>query len=86
MGEFGFGQSVRNCPKIKEKMLFYETYFEKSNMNLKPFIWSDDKMRPKFGPKKWVSFILGKVYENYLKIKEKYYFTKPTSKRVIFIK
>ena len=37
----------------------------------------------KFEPKKWVSLVLGKVYVNYPKTKEKCSFTKPTLKRVI---
>ena len=64
-------------------MLFYETYIKESNNNRKPVIWSHDKIITKFGPKKWVSFVLGKVYENYPKLKKKYYFTKLTSSRVI---
>ena len=64
-------------------MLFYETYFEESNINRKPLIWSHDKIVMKFGPKKWVTLVLGQVYENCPKSKEKCYFTKLTSKRVI---
>ena len=33
MGEFDFGQIVRKLPEIKEKVLFWETYFELSNIN-----------------------------------------------------
>ena len=50
MGEFRFGESVRNNTKIN-KVLFFETYFEKSNINKKPLIWSQDKIITKFGPK-----------------------------------
>ena len=82
MGEFGFGHRVRKLPENDGKVLFYETYFEESNINWKPLIWSHDKIVTKFGPKKWVSLVLVKVYRC-LKIKEKYYFTKPTLKRVI---
>ena len=64
-------------------MLFYEIYFEEGNINQKPLIWSHYKIVKKFGSKKWVSLVLGKVYKNCLKIKEKFYFTKLTSKRVI---
>ena len=32
-------------------MLFYETYFEESNINQKPLIWSHDKIIMKFGQK-----------------------------------
>ena len=83
MGEFGFRQSVQKLHKNKEKVLFYDFYFEESNVNRKPHIWSLDKKIMKFGQKKWSSFVLGKVYENCLKIKEKCYFTKLISKRVI---
>ena len=39
----------------------------------------------KFGLKKWASLVLGKVYENFPKIKEKYDMRKLTGKRVILI-
>ena len=71
MRDFGFGQSVRKLPENYEKVLFYENYFEETNINRKPLIWSHDKIVMKYGPNKWVSFVLGKVYENYPKIKEK---------------
>ena len=48
-----------------------------------PLFIYKDKIITKFGQKKWASFVLGKVYENYPKIKEKSYFKKLTSKRVI---
>ena len=64
-------------------MLLYETYFEESNINQKPLMWSHDNIIKKFGPKKWVSLDLGKVYENCLKIKKKCSFRKPTSNRGI---
>ena len=83
MGEFGFGQSVRKPPKNYGKVLFYGTNFEESNINMKPLIWSKDKIIKKFGQKKWVNLVLGKVYKNCPKFKEKCYFTKLTSKRVI---
>ena len=51
MGEFDFGQSIRELPKNKEKMLFYETYFEERNINRKPLIWSHDKIVMKFEQK-----------------------------------
>ena len=69
--------------KIKEKVLFYETYLDKSNIKWKPLIWSQDKIITKFGQKKWASFALGKVYKNCPKAKEKCYLIKHTSKRVI---
>ena len=65
-------------------MLFYKTYLEKSNINQKLLIWSKDKITKKCGKKKLASFVLGKVYDNCSKVKEKCYFTKPTSKRVIY--
>ena len=37
----------------------------------------------KFVQKKWVSLVSGKGFENYPKIKEKCYFTKLNSNRVI---
>ena len=41
-------------------MLFDETYFEESNINQKPLIWSQDKIIPKFGPtKKMGEFCFG---------------------------
>ena len=83
IGEFGFWQSVRKLPENCEKVLFSETYIEESNINRKPLNWTHDKIEMKFGPKKWVSFVFGKVNENYLKIKKKCYFTKLISKRVI---
>ena len=49
MSEFGFGESVRKLLENKEKMLFDETNFEVSNINLKPLIWSQDKIITKFG-------------------------------------
>ena len=55
-------------------MLFYETHFKENNINQKPLIWSQNKIITKFGQKKWVSWILGKAYENYLKIKKKVLF------------
>ena len=33
MGEFYFGQSVQKLAENKGKVLFYETYFEESNIN-----------------------------------------------------
>ena len=72
-------------------MIFYETYFEKSNINWKPLIWSKNKVITKFEQKNgrdWIwamctSLVLGKVYENFPKIKDKYYFMKLTLKGVI---
>ena len=83
MGEFGFGHRVRKLPENDGKVLFYETYFEESNINWKPLIWSHYKIIMKFRPKKWVSFVFKKVDENCSKIKKKCYFTKPTLKWVI---
>ena len=55
-------------------MLFYETYFEESNINQKPLIWSKYKIITKFKQKKWARLVLGNVYENWPKIKEKVLF------------
>ena len=52
MGDFGFWKSVRKLAKNYEKLLFYETYFEESNINWKAFIWSHYKIITKFGQKK----------------------------------
>ena len=49
MRSSGFGQSVRKLPEILNKMLFYETYLEDSNINQKLLIWSQDKIITKFG-------------------------------------
>ena len=57
MGEFSFGQSVRKLPENYGKVLFYETYYEESNINWKHLIWSQDKIVTKFGQKKWASFV-----------------------------
>ena len=83
MGEFCFGKSLRKRPENKVKVLFYETNFEVGYINRKQHIWSHYKIITKFGPKKWVRLVLGKVYENCTKIKEKSYFMKLTSKKVI---
>ena len=82
MGGFGFGQSVQKLSENEEKVLFYETYFEE-RINRKLLNWSHDKIVMNFGPKKYASLVLGKVYKNFPKMKKKCYFTKPTSKRVI---
>ena len=83
MGKFDFGQSVPKLPKNYGKVLFYETYFEESNINWRPLIWSKFMIIMKYGPKKWVSLVSGKAHDNYPKSKETCYFTKVTSKRVI---
>ena len=49
MGEFCFRQSEQ---KNKGNVLFYETYFEESNINRKHLIGSQDKIITKFGKKK----------------------------------
>ena len=74
----------KNCLKIKENVIFFETYFEKSNINLKPLIWFKYKIITKFGQKQWASLVFGKVYEKHRKIKKKCYFKKPSWKRVIW--
>ena len=70
MGKFCFGQSKRILPKNCGKFLFDKTYFDKSNINRKPIIWSKDKIITKFGPKKQASLVLDKVYKNGPKIME----------------
>ena len=40
-------------------MLFDETYFEKSNINWKPLIQSQDKIIPKFGQQQMGEFGFG---------------------------
>ena len=52
MGEFDFEQSVQKLYENYGKVLFYETYFEESNINQKPLIWSQDKIIEKFEKKK----------------------------------
>ena len=79
MIEFCFRQSVQKLPEIQGKVLFWETYFEVSNINRKLLICSQDKIIMKFWQKKWVSLILGKLYENCPKLKKKCYFGKHTS-------
>ena len=64
MSDFGFGKVFENCVKNMQNMLLYESYFEQSNINQKPLIWSKLKTVMKFGPKKWVSLVLEKEYEN----------------------
>ena len=68
------GKVYENCTKIKEKVLFYETYFEESNINWKPIIWFQDEMITKFEKKNCASLVLRKVYKNYPKMKEKMLF------------
>ena len=51
-----------------------------SSLFMKLLIWSHDKIIMKFGQNKLVSLVLGKEFENCLKIKEKYYLMKLTSK------
>ena len=48
MGEFGFWQSVQNLTENYAKHFFYGTYFEESNINRKPLIWSKYKIITKF--------------------------------------
>ena len=49
VGEYGFAQSVRKLYENYGKVLHYETYFEESNINKKPIIWSQDKIITNFG-------------------------------------
>ena len=78
IGEFCFGQIVRKLPANEGKVLFQQTNFEESNINWKPLYDNNEILT-----KKWVSFVCGKVFENCPKTKEKCYFMKPTSKRVM---
>ena len=71
MGEFGFGQSALKQPENLGKVLINETYFEESNINQKPLIWSKYKITTKFGQKYWAIVFFVNVHENCLKIKEK---------------
>ena len=56
MGEFGFGKNLRKLPEKEGKVLFDETYFEESNTNRKPLIWSQDKIIMKYGQRKMGEF------------------------------
>ena len=82
-------QEIQVNPRLQHANLepiynfLYETYFEKSNIKKKPFIWFEEKIITKFGQKKCPSLFLGKLFESSSKIKEKCYLTKLTSKRVI---
>ena len=51
MGEFGFWQSVRKLLENEEKVLFYQTYFEGSNIKRKLLIWSYYKIKKKIEKK-----------------------------------
>ena len=82
-GQLCFGQSVQKLFENKEIFFFYETYFEESNINRKPHIWSNDKIVTKVRRKKCASLVLGNAYVNCPKIMEKCYFMIPTSKRVL---
>ena len=83
--ESSFGQTVRKLPKSQRKVLYDETYFEESNINRKPHIWSQDNIITKFGQKKKGEFAFAQSVRNCMKIKENCYLTKLTSKRVISI-
>ena len=52
------------------KNVIYKTFI--CNINQKLIIWSQGNIITKFGQKKYVSLVLGKVYENYPKFKEKF--------------
>ena len=72
------GKVYENWPKIKEKCYLTKLTSKILISTKKPLILFQDKIITKFGQKKCVSLVLGKVYENCPKIKEKYYFTKHT--------
>ena len=57
-----------NYPKVKEKRYFSKHTSERVISTGNPLFWSHDKLIMKFDLKKWVSFVLGNVYENYPKI------------------
>ena len=69
MGDFGLWKSVQKLHENQGKVLFDKTYFEESNINRKPLIWSEDKIITKFGPKKMIEFGFGqsiqKLSKNY---------------------
>ena len=46
-----WGKVYENFQKMKKKVLFYKTYFEESNIDQIPLIWTNDKIVIKFGPK-----------------------------------
>ena len=48
MVEFGFEESEQKLPENYEKVLFYETNIEESNIKRKPLIWSQDMIITKF--------------------------------------
>ena len=83
MGEFGFAQSLRKQNENEGKMLLDKTYYEESNINRKPLIWSQDKIITKFGQKKWARLVLAKVCDICSKVRVKCYLTKLILKRVI---
>ena len=51
-------------------MLFYETYFEESNIKRKPLIWSSDKIIKKFGTKKLRVWFLAKCKKTARKLRK----------------
>ena len=53
------GKVYENCTNIKEKILFYETYFKERNINQKPLISSQDIIIMKFGQKQLGEFSFG---------------------------
>ena len=60
MVECCFGKSLRKLSENKGKVLFYETYFEVDNINLKQLIWSHYRIIMKFRQKNIDEFLLGK--------------------------
>ena len=81
---FVLGKMYKNCLKLRKRVIWWNLLRE-SNINRKSLISSHDKITTKFGQKKWVSLVLGKVYENCTKIRIKCYLSKLTSKSVISI-
>ena len=72
MGEFLFGQSVQKLPGNYGILFFYETYSEESNINRKLLIWSLDKIKTKFGPKKWVIWYTAKCTKTARKLRKSF--------------
>ena len=60
MGKFRFWQCARKLPEnLEKKKLFYKSYFEEGNINLKPLILSHYKLITKFRQKKMGKFYFG---------------------------
>ena len=82
MASFVLGKVYENSTKIMETFYFMK-HTSKRVISTRNYLFVEDKIITKFGQKKLASLVLGKVYKNSMKIKEKCYFMKLTSKRVI---